>query len=119
MEVTKIARVCHEVNRAYCQAVGDLSQPGWEDAPDWQKDSAVKGVQFHIDNPEASPSASHESWLKQKFDEGWKYGAVKNPEIKEHPCCVPYDQLPVEQRAKDYIFSALVREIVAAEITEA
>lgn len=119
MEVAKIARVCHEVNRAYCQSIGDLSQPRWEDAPDWQKDSAVKGVQFHIDNPEAPPSASHDSWLKQKVDEGWKYGAVKNPDTKEHPCCVSYDQLPVEQRAKDFIFSALVREIVAAEITEA
>ena len=115
MDVLKIARVCHEANRAYCEALGDFSQPEWADAPEWQKNSAVNGVQFHIDNPGASPSASHDSWLKQKMEEGWVYGEVKNPEAKEHPCCVPYEQLPVEQRAKDYIFSAIVREMATVE----
>ena len=32
MTEQEIARVCHEVNRAYCQAIGDNSQPTWEDA---------------------------------------------------------------------------------------
>jgi hypothetical protein len=114
MEVAKIARVCHEVNRAYCESIGDSSQAPWEAAPDWQKQSAVNGVNFHIDNPDSPPSASHVSWLKEKVDSGWKYGPVKNPDIKEHPCCVPYDQLPVEQRAKDYIFTAIVKELTAA-----
>jgi hypothetical protein len=114
MDQEKIARVCHEVNRAYCLSVGDSSQPAWDDAPDWQKTSAINGVKFHIDNPDASPSASHEKWLEEKLATGWKYGAVKNPELKEHPCCVPYDQLPVEQRAKDFIFTAIVNELKAA-----
>jgi hypothetical protein len=33
MEIEEIAKVAHEVNRAYCQALGDFSQPKWEDAP--------------------------------------------------------------------------------------
>ena len=36
------------------------------------------------------------------------YGAIKEPEIKRHPCLVPFDHLPIEQRAKDYIFRAIV-----------
>jgi hypothetical protein len=108
VKIVKIAIVCHEVNRAYCEAMGDKSQPKWKDAPDWQKDSAINGVQFHIDNPTAGPSASHESWLKQKAAEGWKYGLVKDPEKKEHPCFVPYEKLPAEQKAKDFIFTAIV-----------
>lgn len=115
MLVTDVARVCHEVNRAYCLSLGDSSQASWNDAPEWQRTSAINGVQFHLDNPDSPPSASHESWLKEKIDSGWKYGPVKNPDTKEHPCCVPYDQLPVEQRAKDFIFSSIVREL-AAEI---
>lgn len=46
MNIEQIARVCHEVNRAYCQALGDDSQPAWEDAPQWQRDSALLGVQL-------------------------------------------------------------------------
>lgn len=104
----KVAKMAHEVNRAYCLAMGDASQPAWEDAPQWQKDSAINGVQFHLENPNATPENSHESWMKQKEEEGWKYGPVKDPEKKEHPCFLPYGELPVEQRAKDYLFRAVI-----------
>ena len=33
MQTEQIARVCHEVNRAYCKALGDESQLPWVDAP--------------------------------------------------------------------------------------
>lgn len=108
-----IARICHEVNRAYCQALGDQSQTPWEMAPRWQQDSALKGVRHALDNPNAKPSDSHESWLAEKRREGWSYGPVKNPEKKEHPCFVAYDELPPAQRAKDFIFLGVVRALTA------
>lgn len=111
MTEQNIAQVAHEINKAYCESIGDTSQPTWEDAPEWQKSSAINGVQFHLDNPDANPSASHESWLKQKTEEGWKYGPVKNHETKEHPCFVPYDELPVEQRSKDYLFKQVIHSL--------
>lgn len=113
MTIEQIAQVAHELNRAYCQAIGDNTQPSWEDAPQWQKDSAITGVQFHLVNPDATPENSHESWLKQKTEDGWKYGPVKNPETKEHPCFVPYSELPAEQRAKDYIFRQTIHSLGA------
>jgi hypothetical protein len=62
------------------------------------------------------PSASHENWMKQKEADGWKYGAVKNAETKEHPCYVAYSELPPEQRVKDYIFCSIVEAFYRAEI---
>ena len=119
--VEQIARVCHEANRTYCRTIGDESQPPWEDAPSWQKDSVLNGVEFHFvglqNGMPRSPSASHESWLAQKKAEGWKYGSVKDPVKKEHPCFVPYDELPVEQRVKYYIFAAIVEAIYQAHRT--
>lgn len=112
MNIAAIAKVAHEINRAYCISIGDNSQPSWEDAPNWQRISAIQGVQFHKDNPTASPSASHESWLAEKERDGWKYGPVKDADKKEHPCFVPYDQLPIEQRAKDYIFGAICSQLI-------
>ena len=109
----QIAKVCHEANRAYCETLGDNSQPAWESAPDWQKDSARNGVKFHLaqlaTGVEPSPSASHEKWLEQKRAEGWKFGPVKDPAKKEHPCFVGYDELPLDQRRKDYIFAAICK----------
>ena len=107
---TDIARTCHEVNRAYCQALGDMSQPSWEDAPGWQKESALMGVRLHLGG-DHGPEASHESWMAQKLAEGWVYGPVKNPEKKEHPCMVPFLELPKEQQAKDFIFRAVVHSL--------
>lgn len=112
MKIESIAAICHEANRRYCLTLGDETQPSWEDAPQWQRDSAMNGVRFHQDYPNAGPSGSHANWLKEKLADGWKYGPVKNPEIKEHPCCVPYGELPLEQRMKDYIFTAIVHACV-------
>lgn len=112
MNENQIARVCHEVNRAYCASIGDHSQPVWEQAPEWQQQSAISGVRFTLDNPGAGPSASHESWLEEKRADGWKYGPTKDSEKKEHPCFVPYAQLPTEQKTKDYLFQAVVRALI-------
>src|SRR5574343_725265 len=103
-----IARFAHEINRAYCSSLGDDTQPRWEDAPEWQRNSAIAGVCFHLDNPQATPADSHASWLELKRAEGWKYGPVKDPAAKLHPCMVPYDELPQAQRTKDYLFRAVV-----------
>lgn len=108
MKVLVIARVAHEINRAYCASLGDTSQPAWEDAPEWQQKSAIAGVEMHLANPDATPEQSHESWLKQKLADGWVYGEVKDAEKKEHPCCRPYDELPQEQKSKDYLFRSVV-----------
>ena len=59
-------------------------------------------------NPTSKPSDSHESWLKEKKEDGWKYGKVKDVEKKEHPCFVPYEELPSDQKVKDYVFIAIV-----------
>ena len=105
--IARAARVAHEANRAYCQAIGDDSQLPWDDAPQWQRDSAINGVRFHRANPGATPENSHESWLAEKVANGWEYGPVKDAEAKKHPCCVPFDDLPVAQKAKDFIFRAI------------
>lgn len=109
--VIDIARVCHEANRAYCFALGDDTQKSWHEAPDWQRESAVVGVRFCLENPDAPPSANHDSWLRQKEADGWKYGAVKDADKKEHPCFVPYDDLPDDQKRKDALFKAVVASL--------
>ncbi len=106
-----IAKVCHEVNRAYCSSIGDNTQVSWEDAPAWQRYSACLGVDAHLDNPKMGASGSHESWLKQKLEEGWEYGPIKDPEKKQHPCIMPFNELPVSQQAKDFIFSEIVHQL--------
>lgn len=107
----EIAKVAHEVNRAYCEAIGDNSQPAWESAPDWQKTSAVNGVKHHLERPNETPRGSHEAWMAEKVATGWKFGPVKDVEKKEHPCIVPFEWLKESDKAKDFVFRAVVRSL--------
>jgi hypothetical protein len=108
MEVHQIAQICHEANRALCESIGDFSQKPWAHADHWQRESAIKGVIFRLENPDAPQSAQHDAWSQDKINNGWQYGEVKDPETKTHPCLVPYDQLPIEQQKKDHLFQAIV-----------
>jgi hypothetical protein len=111
VKVEDVARVCHEANKALCITLKDFSQLPWNLAEEWQRQSAINGVLFALDNPEAPASAQHDSWLADKERDGWKYGEVKDAEKKEHPCIVAYEELPEEQKAKDYLFKAIVNSL--------
>lgn len=115
-EVEAIAEACHEMNRLWCTVIKDHATPpwNWAEAPDWQKTSCLDGVRFHLANPDAPDSASHENWLKHKAEDGWVYGPFKDAQAKTHPCIVPFDQLPVEQQAKDAIFARTVKVLAKA-----
>jgi hypothetical protein len=107
----RIARVAHEANRAYCASIGDLSQPTWDSAPAWQRDSAVAGVKRALAYPSSTPEESHQAWLDLKRKEGWRFGEAKDPTKKQHPCMVLYADLPEEQQRKDALFLAVVRAL--------
>lgn len=112
--ILNAAMVAHETNRAWCEAIGDFSQPKWDDAPDWQKDSAIQGVKFHMENPDAGDDASHNNWMAQKISEGWVYGETKDPEASPptHHCIVPFEELPKDQQIKDALFRAVVHAVM-------
>lgn len=112
------AKVAHEVNRAYCLALGDDSQVPWDQAPEDIKRSAIKGMRFLKDNPSATPEKQHEAWKAAKVAEGWVYGSIKDPVKKTHPCIVDYESLPLAQRLKDDLFQAVGRSILNIKETQ-
>jgi hypothetical protein len=107
----QIARICHQANKAWCEANGDFTQKDWNEAEDWQRDSAVKGVAFAIAHPDAPDSAQHDAWMADKVNDGWRYGETKDAAAKTHPCIVPFDQLPPFQQAKDKLFRGVVKAL--------
>ena len=43
----------------------------------------------------------HEVWAAARLNEGWRYGAKRDDERKEHPCLVPYSELPESEKEYD------------------
>lgn len=115
-QILHAAIVAHETNRAFCRTLGDFSQPDWGVAPEWQRTSALNGVQAIADNPATTPEQSHEGWSREKIENGWTYGPVKDADAKTHPCLVPYSELPEAQQRKDALFGAVVRVMLGLPV---
>lgn len=44
---------------------------------------------------------THENWARQRLADGWRYGTERNDARKEHPCLVPYEDLPESEKLYD------------------
>lgn len=44
---------------------------------------------------------AHEIWAVERFEDGWKYGLKRDDIKKEHPCLVPYAELPDSEKKYD------------------
>jgi len=103
-----IAQICHEANRAYYITIEDHSLPRWEDAPEWQLESAIRGVIAVMEAPTLTPAELHAAWMADKVAQGWVWGPIKDAEAKTHPNLVPYEELAESQRRKDHLFRGIV-----------
>ena len=43
----------------------------------------------------------HEVWAATRIAQGWRFGPERNDARKEHPCLIPYEELPEEERTYD------------------
>jgi hypothetical protein len=52
---------------------------------------------------------THENWSNERIKKGWRYGQKRNDIKKEHPCLVPYEELPESEKEHDRI---VVKELL-------
>lgn len=43
----------------------------------------------------------HEVWAKTRMEQGWTYGEKRDDVLKQHPCLVPYEELPEDEKVYD------------------
>jgi hypothetical protein len=48
----------------------EIISKDWDEAQQWQRDSAIKG-EFKLDNPDAGHDAQHNAWMADKIADGW------------------------------------------------
>ena len=44
---------------------------------------------------------THDVWARERIAQGWKYGPSRQDSTKEHPCLIPYEELPEEEKVYD------------------
>lgn len=63
--------------------------------------SSLDAVRYADENLNTSPEQTHDNWMRMKVSQGWKYGPVKDFNLKTHPDLVPFDDLPDVEKRKD------------------
>ena len=43
----------------------------------------------------------HEVWAQSRIEQGWTYGNERSDALKQHPCLIPYEELPEVEKAYD------------------
>jgi ryanodine receptor 2 len=54
-----------------------------------------------LDLTEQLAENAHDNWARQRLSQGWTYGPQRNDTRKEHPCLIPYADLPDEEKKYD------------------
>lgn len=44
---------------------------------------------------------THDTWAAQRLADGWRYGEQRDDAKKLHPCLIPYEELPEEEKEYD------------------
>lgn len=116
--IEEVAKVAHEANRG----ISEGTPLSWDDSTDEIRQSAIDGVQAIVNDPTMTPEKSHNNWMRWKESSGWVFGEVKDEEAKTHPCMVPYNELPEDERVKDQVFVDTVKSELmkykAADVSE-
>ena len=97
-----IAKAVHHVNNKICEINGEQAL-SWEDLPTYMKDGLISAVEVNL-----PPREGHEAWMKNRLENGWTLGTVKDIEKKTSPCLIPYEELPYAQRIKDSVRQGIV-----------
>lgn len=50
---------------------------------------------------EALAKNTHEVWSENRIKDGWTFGEQRDDKLRTHPCLIPYDELPEEEKEYD------------------
>lgn len=104
----------HEANKEIQQQTGEFIP----ELSEHLTKSILDGVYYVLDNPNCTPEQQHNNWCYFKQQDGWRYGPTKDFERKEHPCLVPYNELPEIQQRKDTVFRCTLDNFISEVFDE-
>lgn len=111
MKPLNIAIACFVAMSASSIAFGGEPSLGWDDTPEYKRESSIALVEKILANPEATPESFHTDWVAKMIADGWKFDQLYDETLKTHPQLVLYADLSQEQRTNDHITFAMVNHL--------
>lgn len=111
-QILPIAITCHNANMQWRKYYEQGEGQTWDELSPQTRNGVMDGVKGALMG--LTSAQLHKAWMADCRANGWVYGPVKDTEKKTHPCLVSYDQLSIEDRAKDRLFLGIVAAFKAA-----
>ena len=109
----EIAQFSNAINRTYSQILGREDLAGqW--VTQLQRQNIIECVDAVRRGLITASGEAHERWLWKHIEDGWVYGPVKDAVLKQHPCLLPFGQLPEEEQFRDWLFLTTVKGLLQA-----
>jgi len=109
LTMESVARVAHAANSELRRIIGEEPMQ-WVEMDERRRQGLVEAAHKAAIHRWLSPAEAHSDWVISMTEQGWSYGPY-NPDEKTHPNMQPWENLPVEQRAKDRMFLGIVRAL--------
>lgn len=71
------------------------------------------GLKLTLEELEILARMEHDRWMAEKVQSGWRYGLPRDDAKKLHPCLVPWEELPEEEKDKDRQAVRQIPELLA------
>lgn len=113
MTARDLGRLMHALRREIALIYGGNVPPAWEDeaCTDAMKASSERGALAMLVNPDMTARDEHQRWYNERWEQGWRYGPVRDNERKLHPSMRDFDELPLGERLKDLARIAMAEEL--------
>lgn len=111
MLIINIAKECHSANDDLMLVNNEVPNlTDWHQMDDHTRSMNIKSVSKIIDNKYITAKDLHNEWMDNKIADGWKYGTVKNPELKTHPLIIEFEKMSDINKLKDQNFIDIVNK---------
>lgn len=110
-DIEAIACTAHEAVKAWARTQGDFSHDAWGMTSLAHKNRMREGVLARLERPEETAEENHERWTDYMVADGWQWGPERDEDKQIHPALVEWENLPVTYRARNEIFTAVVKAL--------
>jgi hypothetical protein len=80
----------------------------WESLSSVTQRTKLRQVAHVINHADITPAEQHAEWHRAQLERGWTYGPGYDPEERTDPHCLPYEQLPLQQRINEAMYRAII-----------
>ena len=77
----------------------DMKQNAYTPQPIFTEDIILSDEILHLS--ERIAQNVHDVWAASRVAEGWTWGEKRDEVVKQHPCLIPYDELPESEKEYD------------------